>query len=328
MIFFELMGFASLGGGVARPIRCSIWVICCAIASSTLGSSFGCGLVGSDERRDSDDDDDDDAGGRFTGGRGGTRPLGGSSGDPTGGIGTGGAATGGTAAGGTAAGGVATGGASNGGSATGGTATGGTATGGSGQGGEGGSPVVIPTCVEGCRTNADCGTGTAADGPANYACENGGCVRLGCQSDEECNAQAAGRVCRPYPGVMVNICNVPCTSRDVCGVATSATFGPDNYECTEGTCIHMGCLSNEECEADYGATYPGMRCLATNGYASCVLPCSTAADCALGGGTNPSYDADNYVCRDGACFYTGCLSDAECASAVPDTVCRAKVYGP
>src|SRR6185436_2132614 len=135
-----------------------------------------------------------------------------------------------------------------GGSATGGSATGGSSTGGSSTGGSGGSAGrVLSTCVEACTTAADCGTGTPADSAVNYRCENGGCVRMGCQNDTECNAQLAGNVCRPYPGYEIRFWQEACTGPETCGTDGSASWGPDNYTCTGGACTYAGCNSEAEC---------------------------------------------------------------------------------
>ena len=52
----------------------------------------------------------------------------------------------------------------------------------------------------------------------------------------------------------------------------------------------------------------------------CSPGCTSAANCAIPNA--PANDADNYACQNGACVYTGCLSDSECSSQNPGTVCR------
>ena len=56
-------------------------------------------------------------------------------------------------------------------------------------------------------------------------------------------------------------------------------------------------------------------------FAYCVLGCVVGADCTT---PSPAFDADNYRCEAGACRYTGCVDDAECAStfASSDYLCR------
>ena len=44
---------------------------------------------------------------------------------------------------------------------------------------------------------------------------------------------------------------------------------------------------------------------------ACYRGCTTVADCTRSGSL---YDEDNYVCDDGACVYTGCNNDDECAT--------------
>jgi hypothetical protein len=56
---------------------------------------------------------------------------------------------------------------------------------------------------------------------------------------------------------------------------------------------------------------------------ACTGSCSTAADCGAGTAAD---DMDNYRCEGGACVPLGCLSDAECTSQSPGTVCRPVRY--
>lgn len=54
------------------------------------------------------------------------------------------------------------------------------------------------TCVQGCTVAADC-VGPLATAPYdedNFACVNGSCRHLGCQSDDECAEVADDQVCR------------------------------------------------------------------------------------------------------------------------------------
>lgn len=62
------------------------------------------------------------------------------------------------------------------------------------------------------------------------------------------------------------------------------------------------------------------------GPGECIRPCETVADCALG--DSGTHGQDNYACVDGACKYTGCNDDDECAIDIPQpvTVCRPDLY--
>ncbi len=117
----------------------------------------------------------------------------------------------------------------------------------------------IRRCTGGCTTAHDCSAGTADQDDDNYRCEQGGCLYLGCLSDEECRLARAPEpsVCRPAAVPFfetqrpppINACTRPCT------VATSSTacvgpvqaFDADNYVCAAGGCRYIGCRSDAEC---------------------------------------------------------------------------------
>jgi hypothetical protein len=48
---------------------------------------------------------------------------------------------------------------------------------------------------------------------------------------------------------------------------------------------------------------------------SCLLSCSTSADCSL---TGPLYTSDHYLCKNNTCHWTGCASDNECQTTFQD----------
>lgn len=182
-------------------------------------------------------------------------------------------------------------------------------------GGGGSTPIpTIEVCLAPCSTPADCAVPNApAFDVDNYACDDGACRYLGCNTDAECMAQG-DFVCRDQFGL--STCLVGCTTPSDCGVQTSPAYDADNYACDAGACIYTGCNSDAECQASVGSNY-ACRAMA-GGVASCFPTCTTAADCDLG---QPANDADNYACDDGLCIYQGCNSDAECMMQ-GNLVCR------
>ncbi len=88
----------------------------------------------------------------------------------------------------------------------------------------------------------------------------------------------------------------------------------DNWICADEICVFLGCRSDDECVADWGAD---MRCAsrASGGVPDCLSPCATAADCDHR--TDPRF----YECRDSLCHFMGCASDAQCESIYPGSVC-------
>lgn len=181
----------------------------------------------------------------------------------------------------------------------------------------------ISTCLPGCNTAADC---DAYDGQyppydANhYACTNGACRWLGCNTDEECATLAADYVCRELPFTSIQYCLPGCTSAQDCATeAAGSLYGADNYLCDDGACIFSGCNSNEECQEANGSAslcVDPFNLSQNNCYTSCV----TNTDCGYPE-SGPAYDADNYTCTEGLCLYSGCQSDAECAQTQEGMIC-------
>lgn len=179
--------------------------------------------------------------------------------------------------------------------------------GGEGQGGTGGIPY--PFCQKGCSAPADCETANVAYLSAdNFSCD-GTCTWNGCISDGECQSVVATYVCRDFFGIPS--CFPGCTQPADCALPIESQ-SEDNWECVEGGCRTKGCLSDAECQADYGGSY---RCRTTGvTIPFCAPTCVAPADCVTGGG--PAYDADNYACNESFCDYIGCESDAACQGSL------------
>jgi hypothetical protein len=122
-------------------------------------------------------------------------------------------------------------------------------------------------------------------------------------------------------GPPIALCRIGCTTASDCTSASPA-FDADNYRCDAGACVYTGCNTDAECEASFSST--AYRCSSVDGFRLCVQECAAPSDCGGGGG---AFDADNYRCDAGACVYTGCNTDAECAASFSSSayVCREAV---
>ncbi len=122
-------------------------------------------------------------------------------------------------------------------------------------------------------------------------------------------ATDAGRDAGPVP---IPSCQRTCVVASDCGSGTPAT-DTDNFACSGGLCSYLGCRSDDECVATFGAGGDDWRCVAPagGGVPTCTRGCVAPGDCAS---PSPAVDADNYACEAGACRYLGCLNDAECTA--------------
>jgi hypothetical protein len=165
----------------------------------------------------------------------------------------------------------------------------------------------VPTCQIPCSSVADCvqaGTEGSAYDEDNYACSEGHCQYLGCNSDTEC--AALGNYVCDEGALGVPICVVACTTATDCDLGSGPAYDADNYSFDNGGCVYSGCNSDAECEGSVAGT------VCTDfgsGVSVCASSCTTPEDCSAG---QLAYDADNYDCVSGHCEYTGCNSDAEC----------------
>ena len=109
-------------------------------------------------------------------------------------------------------------------------------------------------------------------------------------------------------------CLLSCESAADCvGTDPNETQDEDNFECDDGHCIWLGCLSTTECED----AYPDVdwECNDNLAVPRCLPTCSGASDCAVP--DSPLYGADNFVCEDSFCIWQGCTSNTECSEAFP-----------
>ena len=190
-----------------------------------------------------------------------------------------------------------------------------------------GAPAIT-VCLPGCTAAADCVQGAGmlpAYDADNYACEAGVCRYTGCRSDAECPmTPGSARPPRCAMGAEgVPVCQPGCAAPSDCaqGGGTLPAYDADNYACEAGVCRYTGCLTDDECAAIPGGMPYVCRDPGT-GLRVCVPSCASPADCVSGTGL-PAFDADNYACEAGACRYTGCRADAECAGLGSSAyVCR------
>jgi len=175
--------------------------------------------------------------------------------------------------------------------------------------------LEVPTCMEACETPADCVSDTPSlYGQDNFVCEDGHCVYVGCHIDGECEeVYGEGYGCCDNPGNSnIPACVRLCEDEGDCAVEYGlGAYDYDNYECMDiGYCRYLGCHDSDECYETHGTE--DYQCLDAQflPIKTCQRTCSEAADCATGGGD--AYDADNFLCEEGRCIYTGCGSTHEC----------------
>lgn len=166
----------------------------------------------------------------------------------------------------------------------------------------------VATCVKACSEPKDCVAlrNDATHDENNYACEGGSCVYLGCQSDAECEEinPGFGYICTAAG------CVTPCTEPAECAILEYPTYDENNFECRDGGCFYLGCISDSECALELGNAYNCQDPL-QKGEGACGLRCSgdNVDNCVKS--TESALDADNYICEDEKCVYTGC-KQGEC----------------
>lgn len=102
-------------------------------------------------------------------------------------------------------------------------------------------------------------------------------------------------------------CEWACTTPEDCA-QPSPSVDADNYACTDGACVYLGCKSDAECEV-----LGNFKCEAIGEIPICIQQCESAAEC-----ISPSADA----CIEGRCQSLGCASDDECLAGGTQGVCE------
>jgi hypothetical protein len=102
-----------------------------------------------------------------------------------------------------------------------------------------GQSCVNATCTASCEIDEEC--------PIFNACQNGGCVEVGCQTDRECVAftKSVLATCGADGD-----CVQPCSSDFECSSPTNFTY----RVCLNGTCVDSGCETDEECRIRLAVT--------------------------------------------------------------------------
>lgn len=88
------------------------------------------------------------------------------------------------------------------------------------------------TCVNGCSSNRDC--------PYLHSCQENRCVETGCTTHRECIALTNNprALCVQETGE----CTSPCANDAECN-----PLGYRFQECVDGSCVYVGCETDEEC---------------------------------------------------------------------------------
>lgn len=117
----------------------------------------------------------------------------------------------------------------------------------------------------------------------------------------------------------VPYCRQTCGSPADCVTQGSPLTDVDNYACTGGECVYLGCLSDAECQGAFQSADWVCRAFVA-GAPSCTRRCTAVADCVV---ASTLLDADNYACTQGGCHWLGCKSTQECVDAYQssDWVC-------
>ena len=88
----------------------------------------------------------------------------------------------------------------------------------------------------------------------NFECVGSFCRPTGCNSDVECrNSFGPDWACRPdvvnVLGIQADVpsCVPTCTAASDCVIGAFMFLDADNFECPDGVCQYLGCLTDMEC---------------------------------------------------------------------------------
>jgi len=186
---------------------------------------------------------------------------------------------------------------------------------GDGDGDGSGSSGQIPACVAACETPNDCAVDISGGSAAHFLCIEGACVYRGCLSDDDCADLSLNGLdprCA-YAGIKVDapeLCVQGCSTPSDCVTDTYPDADADNWSCSQGACVYLGCRNDTECEGWVCRRRP------YDLVDLCIPPCVNASDCAQYGDGSPDVDADNFACVNGGCVHQGCNDDSECGEGV------------
>lgn len=110
-------------------------------------------------------------------------------------------------------------------------------------------------CLPPCTQASDCSLGTPDKDEDNYTCDNGACVYIGCQSNDECSeTYGSNYSCQDTMSTGVPSCNLKCNDDSVTAcipTQNNEAYGEDNYTCIYNECYYTGCNDDEECGTGY-----------------------------------------------------------------------------
>ena len=171
-------------------------------------------------------------------------------------------------------------------------------------------------CMKTCTTTADCkhDDSPLTDGN-NFECKNGGCLYLGCVSDQECDEVWGGAEikykCDKNSSYVVAQCVPVCTTDADCNFyetgSTETAYDLDNYECKSGMCRYLGCLNDDECSPTMMDDSYACQDTEFTNIKTCQIKCSSADDCA-----NEVYPAETYTCESNRCILKNCSETDWC----------------
>lgn len=139
------------------------------------------------------------------------------------------------------------------------------------------SLVARRSCLQLCAGDADCRYGVASD--VLMVCREGACGMRPCAGDGECGWAGAGAACRTADFGTVSACQRGCGSDADC--RTTGTASDLLYHCDGGVCAWY-CETDTDCRNAFGTDAYGCRLPSYEPGPSCLIGCSSRADCLTG----------------------------------------------